>query len=135
MARRRNTRRSANVTTPSLTTLLTPNPYPSYWPSSYRTITHRTAHVPYRPNPIIAGLLDRRRFRPDRASAPTPATRRGHTRLVNVGTHRVGFAVPAKVAICAKRKIRREVLHAKRRTGKGAMKRNRRRNYWSDITC
>lgn len=46
----------------------------------------------------------------------------------------VSFAVPREVAVCVRRKQRREVLFAKRRTGKGARAR-RRRNAWSDISC
>lgn len=35
-------------------------------------------------------------------------------------SERVGFSRPWRVIICARRKMRREVLHAKRRTGHGA---------------
>lgn len=44
------------------------------------------------------------------------------------------FAIPNKVAVCVRRKRRREVLHALKRTRKGAGARKR-RNYWSDVSC
>lgn len=48
---------------------------------------------------------------------------------------RVKFNVPQEVALCVRRKQRREVLFAKRRTGKGSRARRRRRTYWSNISC
>lgn len=45
------------------------------------------------------------------------------------------FNVPAKVAICVRRKKRREVLFAKKRTGKGARAYRRRRNYYTEVSC
>lgn len=44
------------------------------------------------------------------------------------------FAAPGRVMICLKRKIRREVLFAFKRTGKGARSKKR-RNEWSDVRC
>lgn len=44
------------------------------------------------------------------------------------------FAVPNKVAICVRRKRRKEVLHALGRVGAGSSRR-RRRNYYSDVRC
>lgn len=44
------------------------------------------------------------------------------------------FNVPRKVAICVRRKQRREVLFAFRKTGKGARS-FRRRNQFSDVRC
>lgn len=48
---------------------------------------------------------------------------------------RLGFAVPQRVALCVRRKTRREVIFAKglRRAGSGA--RTRRRNEHSDVRC
>lgn len=45
------------------------------------------------------------------------------------------FAVPKRVAICIRRKQRREVLFALKRSGKGSKARRRRRNYYSDVSC
>lgn len=44
------------------------------------------------------------------------------------------FAVPDRVLICVRRKRRKEVLHALKKTGKGGQKRPR-RNWYSDVTC
>lgn len=75
---------------------------------------------------------------------PPKAFMRSATRLVVKSTpnalrndtlsHRVGFAVPKKVAICIRRKQRREVILALGKGGKGARAR-RRRNRWSDVDC
>lgn len=45
------------------------------------------------------------------------------------------FAVPEKVAVCVRRKQRREVIFAKGRAGKGAKARYRRRNDRSNVSC
>lgn len=45
------------------------------------------------------------------------------------------FTLPEKVVICARRKMRREVLFAERRTKSGAGARFRARNYYSDVSC
>lgn len=47
---------------------------------------------------------------------------------------RMQFDVPRRVAVCVRRKQRREVLFAKRRTGKGS-RAPRTRDYWSDVSC
>lgn len=48
---------------------------------------------------------------------------------------RVGFHMPWQVVICVRRKRRKEVLFAKRKTGAGARARVRRRNEYSDVRC
>lgn len=48
--------------------------------------------------------------------------------------HQLGFAAPEKVLICVRRKIRKEVLHAYKRTGRGSGRPNR-RGPFSDIHC
>lgn len=45
------------------------------------------------------------------------------------------FNAPVKVAVCVRRKTRREVLFALKRTGKGSRRRRRRRNYYSEVSC
>lgn len=45
------------------------------------------------------------------------------------------FNAPQKVAVCVRRKTRREVLFALKRTGKGSRRRRRRRNYYSEVSC
>lgn len=44
------------------------------------------------------------------------------------------FSAPRSVMICVRRKSRREVLFALRKTGKGARSRKR-RNEWSNVKC
>lgn len=100
---------------------------------------------PFTPHPNQLNLFeDRRLFDPD----PIPPARSFHTprhRLVlpaplqkpsvrGALPHALGFQAPNKVLICVRRKIRREVLHAYKRTRKGASS-SRRRNYYSSISC
>lgn len=47
-------------------------------------------------------------------------------------THRVAFDIPKRVAICVRRRERREVLIAK---GVGGSRRSKRRNAWSNVSC
>lgn len=48
---------------------------------------------------------------------------------------RLGVRIPNKVALCVRRKVRREVIFAKRKFGAGSRARFRRRNYWSEVSC
>lgn len=47
----------------------------------------------------------------------------------------IGFGDPSTVAVCVRRKQRREVLHAYRRTRKGSGAGRRRRNEYSNTKC
>jgi len=47
---------------------------------------------------------------------------------------RIGFIDPARVLVCVRRNVRREVLHAKRKTGRRGQKRAR-WNQWSRVRC
>lgn len=47
----------------------------------------------------------------------------------------VEFKAPWKVLVCVRRKVRREVLHALRWTGKGTGGGRHRRNLWSQVRC
>lgn len=84
-------------------------------------------------------VADRRRYYPNvNLLRPAHAFKREAARLV-IGRSMespVRFAVPGYVAICIRRKMRREVLHAfklTRKSGKGGGK--RRRNAYSGIRC
>lgn len=92
----------------------------------------------------IRQLEDRRQFHPLRQVAPALALSRKAARQVlrrEVRKHyhvpeRWAFQTPSKVAICVRRKIRREVINAlypfkKRGFGSGA----KRRNYYSEVKC
>lgn len=88
---------------------------------------------------IVRALEDRRRFHPLRSLRPPAAVQRSDRRLVETKpATRFGglfsFAVPPRVAICVRRKERREVLFARRKMRKGAGA-QRRRNKWSDVSC
>lgn len=50
---------------------------------------------------------------------------------------KIGFEVPRHVAICIRRKTRKEVLHAFGKVGAGGARvsRVRRRSVWSDVSC
>lgn len=47
----------------------------------------------------------------------------------------IQFYAPKKVLVCVRRQRRKEVIHALKKTGKGAAKRHRRRSYYSNIHC
>lgn len=148
MAKGNSNRGSANGTPSSLTTLLSPSKItrPIVLSSSYYIPTNGVT-----PNgPTVQ--FDRRRFRPDASTAPPGAVNRASTRL-NIDTlgkrarnskqgfYSVGetlaYAIPSQVAICVRRKVRREVLHALhpfRKSGKGSGQ-PRKRNFWSRIHC
>lgn len=92
--------------------------------------------------PILPQIEDRRAYNPTRSTARPGSVSRDAARLT-LRQSRVksaqtkaplSFANPDKVALCARRSIRREVLHAKRIAGRSGLKRPR-RNYWSSISC
>lgn len=113
--------------------------------------------VPLRaPQNFVARLEDRRLFHPDllptRGARPPASVFRAARVLVersrtprrSLGAFRpargfqpgrLSFAEPDLVSLCAKRKIRKQVLHAKGKTGAGVRKRRPRRNFWSSISC
>lgn len=92
--------------------------------------------------PVLPDLEDRRRYNPTKTVAPPRSIRRDQARLTHRQTRNyspfkndpIKFADPTRVAICARREIRREVLHAKRIAGRSGLKKPR-RNYWSSISC
>lgn len=105
----------------------------------------REKQLKYRLNQVIRSLEDRRHFSPEIAR-PARALYRSSTRLVpyenkNQRTkqnnrwpsNRLSFAVPAHVAVCVRRKERREVLFAH---GKGGGKvKPGKWSEFSDINC
>lgn len=91
---------------------------------------------------------DRRRFHPAGPLRPAFSFRAADRRIVvkqssrsapkrndTYSDWRVAFAVPHRVAVCVRRKQRREVIHALKLTGKGSRARRHRRNTWSDVDC
>lgn len=98
-----------------------------------------------RVSPVLALLEDRRLYHPERDFRPARSFFTGPRLVVrnaNIWQKRnrfavpsaVGFSVPRDVAICIRRKARREVIHAKRLTARGAGG-SKRRNWFSDIHC
>lgn len=96
----------------------------------------------------LLSVSDRRQFHPDDMFAPVFSYDRRSRKIVERNVNPVrkstqyaspfgssfGFAVPHKVSLCVRRKQRREVLFALKRTGKGS-RTPKRRNYWSDVRC
>jgi len=82
-----------------------------------------------------SSLPDRRKFTPK--GIRTAKTIAGNLarftpRLVRAAV-RPTFNIPSRVLVCLRRKVRREVLHALRRTnGSGG---GRKRNVWSNVRC
>lgn len=97
----------------------------------------RVSYVRLRPERPLSLYSDRRLYHPLRALRPAFAFKRPAARIVdrNVISARtqLAFAVPKKVAICIRRKERREVLHARGAAGGRVAK--PRRNEWSNIKC
>lgn len=103
--------------------------------------------LPRRPLRPLSLLEDRRRFHPERDLRPAlsffgkprlvvrkarKAPARSRMTAFSGLSHRIGFQVPKRVAICVRRKERREVLIA---NGAGGSRKPKRRNYWSSIQC
>lgn len=126
MAKSKSQTGSANVLNPSLAKLL----LSPIKPSPILTLPPFTAAT-------LAETEDRRRYNPTRTVAPPASLRPGAARVKAVypgPLSSLRFSDPQAVAICARRKSRREVIFAlgKRKKGSGASKR---KNFWSHISC
>lgn len=97
-----------------------------------------------RPSLDLRIVDDRRRFHPNPFIRPAVSVvRRADTKLVVSPIRRqtkvlrlpdkVAFAVPRNIALCVRRKVRKEVIFAT--SGGGAGKRRPRRNQFSDVRC
>lgn len=106
-----------------------------------------------RPTPPRSAIEDRRQFHPVHPAPPRSFPNRTEYRIAAAtsasqrqpGTGargrpslflspHVAFRAPGRVLICIRRKVRREVLHAKGVAG-GRVSRRRRRNENSNISC
>lgn len=98
--------------------------------------------------PPLQLLEDRRLFHPERAVRPALSFYRDAGRVIvskgvsspqrlrNDISSRIGFSVPKHVAVCIRRKERKEVIHAIGKAGRGGrVSSRRRRNYWSGVDC
>lgn len=92
---------------------------------------------------LIKAIEDRRRWSPLGFASPAGAKSRMSRRLTVSGANStarltppsgLSFSVPRDVAVCVRRKERREVIFAQRKAGKGARS-PRRRSKFSDIGC
>lgn len=91
---------------------------------------------------VVTDIADRRRFHPMGPLRPAGGLTRNSTRLKIAPAQkrgklpsRISFNIPKHVAVCVRRKIRKEVIFASGKGGKGGRKAPYRRNYWSDVRC
>jgi len=97
----------------------------------------RLLPLPYNPYPqeVLPYAGDRRQFTPDASTAPPRAVTRNASKVVaGKQPAAVRFSDPQFVGICARRQIRKEVLHALKRTRKGAGSKKH-FNFWSKVSC
>ncbi|UDN67846.1 hypothetical protein [robinz microvirus RP_145] len=99
------------------------------------------------PQHLLSIIAEDRRVTHPTHPQPARAIRRDHARIVPKTVDRLGnlirtlpfgvrFSVPKYVGICLKRRIRREVLHAIKKTGSGSSRKMKRtRNHWSEVSC
>lgn len=113
------------------------------YPDAPVKLIPRVLRPAVRQRTFLQEVEDRRVWHPLRERAPAGVfSRREERRLVERDRRssdpfpslRLGFAVPEKVAVCVRRKTRREVIHALNKAG-GGVSRKRRRNEYSDIRC
>lgn len=108
--------------------------------------------VPYSPLPksVLRDIEDRRTWHPSGSMRPARSFSQSQHRLTTPNVNRrksmqhklhtpyvtqaISFDVPEKVAICVRRKMREEVLHALKKTGKRGQKRPR-FTWYSKIAC
>lgn len=86
----------------------------------------------------LTQISDRRRFIPMRLMASPGVVKRSSSRLVapQFGpAYQVGFSKPKDVAVCVRRKTRKQVLFALKKTRAGAGAKKRNRNRWSNVKC
>lgn len=94
-----------------------------------------------RPVSFLSQVEDRRRFDPSgffrraQALSVLASSVRLKRRVPFNRRDVFKFAIPDHVAVCVRRKQRREVLHALKKTGAGARAERRRRNYLSEVSC
>lgn len=132
MARRNRTEEAFERDDDPIASLLLegPVPTPALTPQTWRTgVTN-----------VLADLEDLRTFHPEPvyrdplSTSGLPATTKQTPPRKRTLMTQTTFDAPREVAICVRRKQRREVIFAKRKTGKGARAR-RHRNFWSNVKC
>lgn len=123
-----------------------------------QAIARRSLVGTIKPLVDLKNLEDRRTFSPDGFRTPAKSIRSPRHRLTEsitypkslqrkslrytkyptfspvVTVNRIAFEHPEEVAICVRRKIRKEVLHAKKKTGRRGQKRKR-FSWFSSVSC
>jgi len=130
MARSKNSQRdvSNSPLTPSLDSLLAYKirPAPVLLPVPNNYLQQQQA---------VLQTGDRRLFQPDRSTSPPHAVTRKAARVqAGNSLNSLKFSDPGLVALCVRRKIRKEVIFALRKNKKGSGA-SRRKNFWSNISC
>lgn len=93
------------------------------------------------PPSLLRAFEDRRSFHPLGDFRPALTfSRKEFSRVSDAATPlskvpRFRFSRPDKVLVCVRRGVRREVIFAKRKAGKGSRSNRRRRNYYSEVSC
>lgn len=95
--------------------------------------------------PLVSPLADRRLYHPLEYTRPAETIGRRSARFIVLAprSKRKGFAArdvfrfndPSRVFVCARRQVRKEVMFALGKTGKGARASSRRRNYHTEVSC
>ncbi|QXP08106.1 MAG: hypothetical protein [Arizlama microvirus] len=145
MARGTSSRSSAYGTPSSLTSLLTPNKKPWLYPTTYINPAREEPYVTIS-YPSTYSVEDRRTHNPNRNLTSPSSLIRSATRLAGLSPRLVGafqhtrkreplFSQPDAVAICIRRKVRREIIHAFNLRTKGAKSGHRRRHLFSNVGC
>lgn len=110
--------------------ILTPRP-PRTWSQNLRLVEDRRSYHPEaltQMRPVRMINSQRPRLIPVAFSSPK-------YKFNNLVPTAIGFKIPNKVAICVRRKQRKEILHALKKTGRGKRTSRGRRSQWSDIHC
>lgn len=98
--------------------------------------------IPRSQNDSLTAYEDRRTWHPARKAVRVPRSFRGSTRL-QIGPSRhlakyptpvIQFAAPHRVLVCVRRHIRREVLYAFNKAGRGGQL-SPRWTAWSSVNC
>lgn len=140
MSRKRRNRSEQRDTFP-IANYVAVRPTPSYSRPSFVTLA--------RPRVALSEIEDRRTYHPLDFFRPARSFNRSQHSLVVKQPAKnkdrfsglrglptaIQFHAPKKVLVCVRRQRRKEVIHALKKTGKGAAKRLRRRSYYSNIHC
>lgn len=131
MARRKSRKSGTRDGLPSLTVRLRSRP--KITPSS-RHLANLHLVQDLRTFDFEPGLRPARLFSGSVASVgldqAQPKTKKGRARV----PYQIAFTAPGETLVCVRRGRRREVLFAKKKTGKGGQRRPR-RNQWSSYKC